>query len=89
MGKVDISYTTNQISVYNAAPRKGHFQHPEHTFSYLDTYKHKAIRTRGKTRPDWLEDLKTKPINILGDMKENYKESFLEDLPNKPEEIDT
>ena len=26
---------------------------------------------------------------IPGDMKENYKESFLEDLPNKPEEIQT
>ena len=36
-----------------------------------------------------MKDLKTTPINIPGDMKENYKESFLEDLHNTPEEIKT
>ena len=36
MGRVDNSYTTNQMSANNAAPRKGHFIHPEHTFSYLE-----------------------------------------------------
>ena len=89
MGRVDISYVTNHMSAYNAAPRKVNFQHPEHTFSYLEEHKHKVIRTRGKTRPTWMKDLKNTPINIPGDMKENYKESFLEDLPNKPEEIQT
>ena len=48
MGIVDITYVTNQMSAYNAAPRKGHFQHPEHTFSYLNDHKYKVIRTRGK-----------------------------------------
>ena len=69
MGRVDIEYTTNQMSSYNTAPRKGNFQHPEHTFSYLETHKNRVIRTRGKNRPDWLKDLKITHINITGDMK--------------------
>lgn len=69
MGRVDISYVTNQMSAYNAAPRKGHFQHPENNFSYLETHKHKVIHTRGKIKPDWLKDLKTTPIKIPVDIK--------------------
>ena len=36
MGRVDMSYVTNQMSAYNAAPRKIHFQHTEHMFLYLE-----------------------------------------------------
>ena len=69
MGRVDISYFTNQMSAYNAAPRKVHFQHPEHTFSYLEEHKYKVLNTKGKNRPTWMKDLKTTPINITGDTK--------------------
>ena len=84
IGRMDIAFTTNQLSRFNVTPQEGHMKAVEHLYGFLKKWNHRSIVTHGKTHLPWIQDLKVKKLKVCSDMKEAYRDRLLEDLKDPP-----